>query len=288
MIRDLSLTLEKILSSASTLREVDISFLRPLETFNPAKETINLFLYDIRENQELRSNEQIIQRDGNGQATIELPPLRVACSYLVTAWPGSGATDETGALREHELLSAALQRLAAFPTIPSHFLQGQLSTGQEPSLPMMTAQSNGLKEPAEFWTALGNQLRPSIAVTVTISMPVFEDITGPVVTTRFTQFGTGDGEQETWIQLGGEVRTPAAQAGQFDAVANALVDVLDVGLRTQADVEGRYSFLRIPPGEHSLRVVAVGFEPQTQTIYVPENASAQPENYQITLTPLNS
>ena len=40
---------------------------------------------------ELRSNEPTLRRL-NGQVEIQRPPLRVACSYLITAWP-IGGTD---------------------------------------------------------------------------------------------------------------------------------------------------------------------------------------------------
>ena len=172
MIRDLSLTLRAILDQPglpAELAAAQIVFDRPTEPFAPSPTAVDLFLYDIRENVDLRSNEPIVERL-NGQARIHRPPLRVACSYLVTAWPIS---DEEPALQEHRLLSQVLALLSRYPTIPENFLQGRL-VGQEPPLPMMTAQANGLQNPAEFWTAVGNKLRASLTVTVTIAMPVLE------------------------------------------------------------------------------------------------------------------
>ncbi len=185
MIRDLSLTLQAILEDPALttpfpeLAAAQIVFDRPVETFNPTQTTIDLFLYDIRENMELRSNEPLMRRL-NGQVEIQRPPLRVACSYLITAWP-IGGTDL--ALQEHRLLSQVLQVLSRYAKIPVAFLKGQL-VGQEPPLPMMTAQTDGLKEPAEFWTAIGNKLRPSLTVTVTIGMEVFTPVTAPIVITE--------------------------------------------------------------------------------------------------------
>src|SRR5262249_10755481 len=96
MIRDLSETLRAILddpalaTSFPELAAAQIVFDRPAESFNPAQTTIDLFLYDIRENMELRSNEPRYERL-NGQTRIHRAPMRVACSYLVTAWPVGGA-----------------------------------------------------------------------------------------------------------------------------------------------------------------------------------------------------
>src|SRR6266550_4331337 len=94
MIQDLSQTLRTLLTKAaelsSPLKGAQIVFDRPSDSFAPQQTTVDLFLYDVRENAELRSNEPTITRS-NGQATVTPPPLRIACSYLVTAWPsGTG------------------------------------------------------------------------------------------------------------------------------------------------------------------------------------------------------
>mgnify|MGYP003694059073 CR=1 FL=1 len=171
MIRDLSLTIQALMDDPALatpfpeLFGAQIVFDRPAEGFNPTVPTIDLFLFDIRENVELRSNEPRITRT-NGQVSISKPPLRVSCSYLLTAWPVSGGDL---ALQEHRLLGQALQVLSRCSHIPAQFVKGQL-VGQEPPLPVMTAQSDGLREPYEFWSAIGNRMRPSIIVTATIGL----------------------------------------------------------------------------------------------------------------------
>ena len=185
MIDDLSRTLRAILQNkelTAAFPELDkalIVFDPPVAGFAPTQPTVNLFLYDIRENMELRSNEplqtRLINPDAKGDVEIKRPPLRVACSYLITAWSVDAMEP---ALQEHRLLGQALQVLSSHATIPETFLQGQLRN-QVPSLPMLTARSNGLKDPSEFWTALGNKLRPSISVTVTISMEKIEPKADP-------------------------------------------------------------------------------------------------------------
>jgi Pvc16 N-terminal domain/Carboxypeptidase regulatory-like domain len=287
MIRDLSETLQAILDDPNLpepLKSASIVFDRPTEPFNPTHSTVDLFLYDIRENLELRSNEPTIERH-NGQATIRRPPLRVAGSYLVTAWPG-GVTGDELVLQEHRLLSQVLQVFARYPTIPEQFLKGSLKS-QEPPLPLVALHPDALKNLSEFWTSLGNKLRPSLTVTVTISLPVFADVTEPIVTTKFAGFDVGTGVvEETLIQIGGRVFHQVSNpTGQLVAVgiAEAIVDILDIGLRAKTDAEGRYSFLRVPAGSHTIRAIAVGFEPKTQPLIVP----GQSADYEITLTPLS-
>jgi len=103
-------------------------------------------------------------------------------------------------------------------------------------------------------------------------------IEGPLVTTRFTNVETGLGaDEEQWAQIGGRVATAGGEG-----IADALVDMLDAGLRARSDADGRYSFVRVPSGTHSIRVVATGFQPKTQPLTVP----GKPEDYDVTLTPL--
>ena len=68
-IDDLSRTLRAILTQKglpTELGSAQIVFDRPSETFNPQQTTVDLFLYDIREDSELRSNEEMIEHR-NGQ-----------------------------------------------------------------------------------------------------------------------------------------------------------------------------------------------------------------------------
>jgi hypothetical protein len=185
VIDDLARTLQAVLGDPSlhadfpALAKAQISFDRP--TDDPTKllhPTVNLFLYDVRENVELRSNEPHYARPGR-QVMIAPPPLRVACSYVVTAWPVGGVDL---ALQEHGLLSQALQVLARYHTIPPQFLQGSLAA-QAPPVPLVAASAEGLKEPQDFWTALGLRMRASFVVTATIALTVQPPASAPAVRT---------------------------------------------------------------------------------------------------------
>jgi hypothetical protein len=263
MIRDLSLTLQAILDDTALaakfpeLAAALIVFDRPDENFKPTQTTIDLFLYDVRENVELRSNEPVITRL-NGDARISRPPMRVACSYLATAWP-VGGTDL--ALQEQRLLSQTLQVLSRYPKIPASFLKGKL-IGQEPPLPMMTSQADGLKEPAEFWTAIGNKLRPSISITVTIGMEVAEPVTAPVVITETIRLGERTSKDEEKIKpatlqelfrIGGRV----TDAGD-KPLAQAKVTLTGTGLVALTDTDGLYVLGVVPAGSYTLRAESGG------------------------------
>jgi hypothetical protein len=271
MIRDLSQTLRAILTQSNLpfeLARAQIVFDRPTEQFKPSQTSVDVFLYDIRENVELRSNESFVERQ-NGQAIIHPPPMRVACSYLITAWPVGVSGDELF-LQEHRLLSQALQVLSRYPSIPQEFLQGSLRR-QEPPLPMLTSHIDNLKTTGEFWTALGNQLRPSISVTVTISMDVFTpDKPVPLVVAVDVQLesqdlpvnpaeffkGSPDSRAE-FFRIGGRLT-----GTDNKPITGATVTFVESGLTATTDAEGRYELSLIPyrpgssPSDHTLRVQA--------------------------------
>jgi hypothetical protein len=279
MIDDLSLTLKAILQDPSLaipfpeLAAADIVFDRPLDPFTPPKTTVDLFLYDLRENLELRSNEQEVQFV-NGQAITIPAPLRLNCSYLVTAWPVGGTEL---ALQEQLLLAQVLQVLSAFPMIPSNYLQGAM-IGQDPPLPMVALHPDALKNLAEFWSSLGSKMKASLTVTVTISMPVYPNLSDFIVTTHSTSYAPGaTAPPDSLVHIAGQVLDNLG-----DGVAGALVDILDAGLRQTTNAEGQFDFLAVAPGAHTIRAVAPGFKSQTQPLTVP----GSPEDYVITLTPL--
>lgn len=174
MIHDLDKTLETLLQQAlppEMVAQVMISFATPDDQFPPAEVTlpaINFFLYDIRENLELRSTEWLIERQpDNRSVTKRRAPARVDCSYLVTAWPGEGIPNPN--VDEHRMLGEVLRTLLRYPTLPPEVLQGSLA-GQEPDLPTSILHPANLQSLGEFWQALGGKPRAVLNYSVTISV----------------------------------------------------------------------------------------------------------------------
>jgi Pvc16 N-terminal domain/Carboxypeptidase regulatory-like domain len=277
VIRDLSLTLRAMLTQPALpadLAAAQIAFDRPGETFTPGQTTLDLFLYDIRENLDLRNAEPVIERM-NGQAVRRPPSMRVACTYLVTAWPVGGAELP---LQEHRLLGQTLQVLARYPTIPAPFLQDSLR-GQQPPLPLVTSQTDGLKEPAEFWSALGGRLRPSLSVTVTIGLEVFAAETLPLVTTeqiRIVHRPAG-GEAEDRFRIGGRVL-----AADGATVAGAAVSLVEAGLSTTTAADGRYTIGVAAPDTYTLTAQS-GALVKTVTVTIPLPSGSLPGGYDVQL-----
>ncbi len=172
MINDLDKSVEELLRRElppALVEQVAISFAAPDTDFPPsgvALPAIDLFLYDIRENLELRNTGWIIDRSFDGASVRRRAPVRIDCSYLITAWSESSSTR---ALEEHKLLSAVIKVLARYPILPEAYLQGTLR-GQDPALPASSLQPGRLQSVAEFWQALGGKPKAAINYTVTIGL----------------------------------------------------------------------------------------------------------------------
>ncbi|KST62207.1 DUF4255 domain-containing protein [Mastigocoleus testarum] len=178
MFRDLDDSLKRLLEVElfGVLSDsVTVVFDTPDDKFNPPNQrTVDFFLYDVRENRDLRSNERLLERQSNGILRKNLAPVRVDCSYMVTAW--SGNTES-----EHSLLGEVMKVLLRYPTLPDTILVGSLA-GQEPSLPTSTLQPARLQSLGEFWQALGGKPKAALHYTVTISVDPFTPVELPLVT----------------------------------------------------------------------------------------------------------
>jgi hypothetical protein len=172
MLDDLDRTLRAVIGALVTDLPADhLHFEPPDADFTPVVPAVNLFLYDVRENRQLRSNDWELDRPGNGQVTRRRAPRRVDCSYLITAWAGDP-------LSEHLLLGRVLRALLGSPVIAGDAPQGELA-GQQ--LPTSLLQPTLLQGIGEFWQAMGNKPRAAVHLTVTVAIDTATPSTVPEV-----------------------------------------------------------------------------------------------------------
>jgi hypothetical protein len=279
MFQDLDGTLKQLLNDPAGpagLSAADVSFEAPDKNFTPSLATVDLFLYEVKENRDLRDPTPVVTKTGNGFLR-KPPPVRIDCSYIVTTW--SSAVGAARVAAEHRLLFQSLQWLTRFPTIPAVYLQGAMTNPTYPP-PTMVAQLDPNKHAGEFWLSLGVSPRPAFYLTVTVEMVIDEVVaSGSIVTTHSNVSGPdGSPPSDTLVQFGGRV----SDAGTGLGLAGATVDVADLGLRATTDGDGRYSFLKVPAGAHTLRAAAVGYRTATQPLTVP----GRQDEYDVTLNPL--
>jgi len=177
MIRDLDDTLEQLFVTqapqGSELATASISFDLPNAEWRGALQslTVNCYLYDIRENRELRTVEPPIQRSPDGSRAIRRQaPARIDCAYCITAW---STANEDAVGEEHRVVSQVLRILLRNPTLPSTILQGSL-VNQIPPYPTVIAAEDVTKNQPEFWGALDQQLKPSLNYIITLAMSLDE------------------------------------------------------------------------------------------------------------------
>ncbi|MEZ4731299.1 MAG: Pvc16 family protein [Caldilineaceae bacterium] len=252
-----------------------MSFETPDKNYTPGQTTLNLFLYEVKENHTLRDPEPLYVLE-HGDYRRRMPPMRVDCAYLVTAW--SNETAGVKAAEEHRLLGQAMAWLGRFDTIPETFFQGAL-VGQPYPPPTLVAQTDGKQNISEFWSALGISPRLAFTLVVTIALDLdLEYPMGPEVISHEVQLGAKDGGPPpiSAYTIGGTVRTADRNA----LVVGAAVSIVERGLATQTDPLGRFRFVRLSEGTYTLRCTASGFMPVEQTIEVPSAAAG---GYHLTL-----
>ena len=176
MIDDLDESLKALLRRElppAISEQVSVSFAAPDDEFHSSVKlpAVDLFLYDIRENLELRSNEEFIQRLEDGTALRTRAPVRVDASYLITAWPSESQADPW--TDEHRLLGAVMQCLLRHRTLPPALLQGALAT-QDPPVPVSSLQPGRLQSLGEFWQAMGGKPKAALHYTVTVAIDLDE------------------------------------------------------------------------------------------------------------------
>ncbi|HEX6745756.1 MAG TPA: Pvc16 family protein [Longimicrobium sp.] len=184
MIDDLDRSLERLLRTRVPLPadQFDVSFEAPttdwMKRLSAGRRTVNLYLYDVRENHGLRDTEWREERRPDGTFVRKRPKVRMDLFYAVTAWSSATPPDP---FDEHRLLGQLLRTLLRYPTLPAEVMQGALA-GQAPPLPSLVAQPDNARNPWELWSAIGNRVRPALHLVVTMGVEPAAEPEPPVVT----------------------------------------------------------------------------------------------------------
>ena len=241
MIQDVDESLRALVKrDALNGSKADVAFDAPTKEWSSRRNTptIDLYLYDIREDLEQR---QVMWEDIRGDSRDPRliterrpPPRRFKLSYLVTAWTQRPED-------EHRLLSALLGCFLRHPILPADALSGTLVEARQPIILNIALPPPQDRSLSDVWSALGGELKPSLDLVVIapfeikVAMPA-----GPPVLEE-PRFGfTGpDGESE-------DAATPAARAGKGRRGAAAAEDAKPVGAPGPA---GPKASGRLKPGE---------------------------------------
>ena len=171
MIQDLDESLRALVRrDALNGSGVDVSFEAPTKDWSARRNTptVDLYLYDIREDLARREVAWEPVRGKDGHVTNRRPPpRRFKFSYLVTAWTQRPED-------EHRLLSSLLSCFLANEFVPPDLLAGALAGIEIPVLLTIALPPPADRSLSDVWTALGGELKPSLDLVVV----------APVVDTR--------------------------------------------------------------------------------------------------------
>lgn len=122
--------------------------------------TVDVYLYDIRE--DLRRRERGVINEYNGDGRVQrrrLPPRYVKLAYLVTAWTQRPED-------EHRLLSAVLGCFLRHEKLPDDTLTGRIADIGLPVPVTVAIPPPEDRSWSDVWSALGGDLKPSLDVQV--------------------------------------------------------------------------------------------------------------------------
>lgn len=177
--------------------DVDVVFDAPTRDWASRrnKPTLDLYLYDIREDLRRREMGVIERRNERGivEERLQLPRF-FKLAYLITAWTQRPED-------EHRLLSAALALFMRYDVLPAEFMTPLLVEAEMPLLIQIAYPPPENRQVSDVWSSLGGDLKPSIDLVVT--MPIqpesFFDVAQAVMaplrlhSTNFNTFDSDDG-----------------------------------------------------------------------------------------------
>lgn len=180
--------------------DIEVVFDAPTKDWSSRRNTptIDIYLYDIREDVKRRQAGMVDVRDDSGMITGRRQmPRSFKLSYLITAWT-QRAEDE------HRLLSAMLGCFLRNDRIPVEWLTGSLLENGWPldvTIALPPPEDRAL---SDVWSALGGELKPSLDLVITT--PVDVDRISEVATLidtppLFRWFGGEEGQSEA-VQAG--------------------------------------------------------------------------------------
>jgi hypothetical protein len=242
MFNDVDETLRAVLQADVPINkaEIDIAFDRPTHEWSGrlTKPTINLFLYDIREREELKDDTPIITRDALGRAVKQPPARRIDLAYFITAWTKE-ADDE------HRVLGAVLASLYRQAVIDPKYLQGALHGTAYDVLSRVTPPSE-LVNPHDIWGVMDNEHHAPLSWVITAPLDVFKPTVGPLVRTKIIRVGNEDVAQVAGI---------AHRKGDRSAVvAGVKVSINGTAFEAETNRAGEYTFVGVPTGDYVWKI----------------------------------
>lgn len=166
MIEDIDEALRALIRrDAVNGTDVEVVFDAPTKDWSARRNapTVDVYLYDIREDLKWRAYGSADVYDTNGRITARHgPPRHFKLSYLITAWTQRPED-------EHRLLSAVLGCFLRFDALPVDLLPDAIArvAPVRTTIAIPPPEDRAL---SDTWSALGGELKPSLDLVVTAPM----------------------------------------------------------------------------------------------------------------------
>jgi len=273
MISDVDEALRKLILDTLTVsrQNVDIKYDLPSRDWASRlnRPTIDLFLFDIRENLRLRGAEQYRQVPRNdGTVEIHRNPVRIDLRYLLSAWTKDPED-------EHLLLSDTLMTLLRNPTIPEKYCSEAMRKQQFPVVldaAVYQPEHGPTEKVTEIWGVIGNDIHAGFIVTVTITVDPFAPRIERQVSSLERMVGQTnpnggsvlvDEKEEKHYDEGFTLVTKKYDPSTLTVVLVERSEVLTV------DAEYRVKLPTLPEGKYHLNVMYRGKILKRQVISIP-------------------
>ncbi len=257
--------------------EIDISFDPPRREWAARlnRPTINAFLFQINENARLRQMtmaDRDLRPNGNS-VTAQRRPIRLDLTYLLTAW-ASQIEDE------HRLLGRIAQACFRHLSLPAaHFPE----TAHDVLSPVMmqVGQTEHLLKPNDLWSVLSNDLRPSLVLTLTVSMQPFAAVDLPLVRQVDMQFA-----QPALSRTASSAIDTTGTRGWVSGVIHSAAPLraprlflCERNMELAVKEDGSFIIQRLPAGAYTLELQQAGAPPRQFVIHAPA------EHYELSVEP---
>lgn len=177
--------------------DVDVVFDAPTRDWasRRSKPTIDMYLYDIREDLRRRQTGYLEKRDERGVVTErQQMPRYFKMAYLITAWTQRPED-------EHRLLAAVLATFMQYDNVPDSYLTELLAGAGLPVLLQIAYPLPEDRQVPDVWSSLGGDLKPSLELVATMAIQpeAFFEVAQAVMapmrlhSSAHTTFNTDDG-----------------------------------------------------------------------------------------------
>jgi hypothetical protein len=194
--------------------DVEVAFDAPTRDWAARRNApvVDLYLYDIREDQHRRQVVWQRVHDESGMVLRrEPPPRRLRLSYLITAWTQRPED-------EHRLLSALLSCFLSHDIVPSDLVTGSFLGSPIPVYLHVAQPPPQDRSLSDVWSALGGELKPSLDLVVIAPFTLIRaEVAAPPVleVPRLSLADAGeDGDEAAAARAGGRGRRGGAAAGE--------------------------------------------------------------------------